>query len=116
MTIRAKLTKHKTQQMAQAVESLIYSRRQQSEKEMLVMMEESEIGLSEMVSALQLDAGTIIMWVCLIGCCCSGCNTIYLCGYNGADDAADHKQQAILCIHHHEMVKQLDDKVNRLDR
>ena len=96
---------------------------QQSEEEMLVMMEESGMDPSEIVSVLQLDAGNIVMWVCLIGCCCFGCNTINLCGYNGAEDhsrnglngCAHHKQQAILCIHHHEMVKQLDDKVNLLE-
>ena len=40
---------------------------QQSEEEMLVMMDESGMNPSKMVSVLQLEAGTIVMWVCLIG-------------------------------------------------
>ena len=40
---------------------------QQSEEELLIMMEEIGTDPSEMVSVLQLDAGTIVMWVCLIG-------------------------------------------------
>ena len=63
---------------------------QQSEEEMLVMMEESGMDPSEIVSVLQLDAGNIVMWVCLIGCCCFGCNTINLCGYNGSEDHSRH--------------------------
>ena len=43
-------------------------------------MEESGMEPSKMVSVLQLGAGTIVMWVCLVGCCCFGCNTINLCG------------------------------------
>ena len=38
-----------------------------SEEELLIMMEESGMDPYEMVSVLQLHAGTIIMWVCLVG-------------------------------------------------